>query len=1194
MKKFFLLFTFFVLTIAGVKAQLPDGSIAPDWTLVDLDGNTHHLQDYLDQGKTVYIDMFATWCGPCWNYHQTHALENLYQQYGPGGTDQVMVFGIESDLTTPTNCIYNVNCPSSKGDWTDGVSYPIIDCTSTNGPDFPNLYALSYYPTIYGICPNGQIWEIGQRQLNGLVNFLNDCPQPPPLAVSYTTTDISCSLDPIGAIYLTVSGGKTPYTYSWSNGATSSNLTNIAAGTYSCTVTDNKGDQVFTGDIVVNGPSSLMSITSQSGQDATCEQPNGSASVEVTGGDPAYTYSWTNGATTSTITGLFEGSYGVNITDSKGCTISTSIQINNIPSPTVMVSSDGQQLSCTNSTVTINSDGSSTGPQYQYSWTTNNGNIVSDPLAQEITVNAPGLYVLTIFDTQLGCFNANFIQINGATGLPIANAGSDEVLPCSGGVITLNGGASSTGSNFTYLWTTSNGNIVSDPNQITIDIDAPGTYTLKVTNTTNGCEASDQTSVTVDNSVAYTSTLHEISCNGQADGAIEINQTNYTYNWSNGATTNSIHNLSPGVYQVTIVNSAGCTATASFTMTQPEILSATYTGTDAQDANSNDGTASATPTGGKAPYSYLWSNGGTTQTITNLVPGLYTVVVTDANGCTTSGSYAVNVQGCTLAATADVNDASCYGTTSGSITLSLSNVTGTPSILWNTGATTSSLENIAAGSYSATIKDDGGCLTVVNVVVDQPSEIILSSVDQTNPACPQETTGSITVNADGGSGNFNYVWNTGTTGNNITGLAAGNYTVTITDDSGCDVVKDIHLNSNDTEKPNLRRKTSEIPLNENGTVDVTFDLINDGSSDNCSNYTILMNPEQFSCDDLGVRTIEVTMTDAAGNKSVKTVDVTIVDKTAPQWNNCPAGEILANTCNGLVGLDPTYSDNCGQAQIQQIKGIDIKSEFPLGNTVQEYVVVDASGNSNTCSFIVHRDVELQLNSVYKDASCNQLGSIEVITEGGSAPMQYSWDNGMEGNKNNVQPGTYKIIVTDNSGCAKELNLTIEGPYVYDVESEEVTLPSGDNANGAIDITLNGDATGLTFEWSKDNEVFANTEDISGLTKGVYTLKIKDGNGCVFGPFVYDLTVSGYDNRLDAQISIFPNPTKDVLSIRYEGKENNMNIQIFDGLGRRVDMKRVTLTNGMVQISTQSLSNGTYRMIIDNGSKMTVKQFVVIK
>lgn len=1194
MKKVLLLLTFFSLAFANVRAQLPDGANAPDWTLQDLNGNTHHLQDYLDQGKTVFIDMFATWCGPCWNYHQTHALENLYQQYGPGGTDQVMVFGIESDLSTPTNCIYNISCPSSKGDWTLGVSYPIIDCTSTNGPNFPNLYALSYYPTIYGICPNGQIWEVGQRQLSGLVNFMNNCPQPPPLAVSYTTQDISCSLAAIGSINLVASGGKSPYTYSWSNGATTNNLNNIPAGTYSCTVTDNKGDQVYTGDIVVNGPTSLVAITAQSSENSTCEQPNGSVSIEVTGGDPGYTYSWTNGATTPTVSGLFEGSYGVNVTDSKGCTTSTTLYVTNIPSPTVLVSDGGQQLSCSNPTVVINSNGSSTGSQYQYSWTTSNGNIVSDPLAHDITVNAPGLYVLTIFDTQLGCFNANFIQVNGASGLPIANAGSDEVLPCSGGEVTLNGGASSTGSNYSYQWTTTNGNIVSDPNKISINVDAAGTYILKVTNTSNGCEASDQTAVTVDNTVAYTTNVKDISCYGQANGVIEIDQTNYTFNWSNGATSNSIENLSPGSYQVTIVNSAGCTATASFTITQPDILSAVYTGTDANDADSNDGTATATPSGGSAPYTYLWSNGATTKTITGLTPGLYTAVITDAKGCSTSGSYAVNVQGCTLAATADVHDASCYGATTGSITLDLSNVTGTPSILWNNGETSATLENVPAGSYSATIRDDGGCLTVVNVVISQPSEIILSSVDQTNPACPQETTGTITVNAEGGAGNYSYAWSNGATGNSIEGLAAGVYTVTIADGSGCDVVKEVHLNSSDTEKPDLRLKTAEIPLNENGTVDVTFDMINDGSSDNCSDYTVKLTPEQFSCDQLGVRTIEVTMTDASGNKSIRMVDVTIVDNTAPQWANCPSGDFLANSCDGLAGLDLAYSDNCGQAQLQQIKGLDLKSVFPLGNTVQEYVLVDASGNSSTCTFNIHRDAELQLNSVYKDASCNHLGSIEVITEGGSAPMTFEWNNGMQGNQNNVQPGEYAIVVTDNSGCSKELELKIDGPYVYDVENAEVTLPSGGDANGAIDITLNGDANGLTFEWSKDNEAFANTEDISGLDKGIYILKIKDGNGCVFGPFVYDLTVSGFDNSLDAQIRIFPNPTKEVLSIKYEGRENNMNIQIFDGLGRRVDMKKVSLVNGLVQISTQSLSNGTYRMIIDNGTRMTVKQFVVIK
>lgn len=202
MKKRFLFLLFSIFALGSLKAQLPDGSQAPDWILTDLNGNTHHLQEYLDAGKTVYIDMFATWCGPCWNYHQTHTLKNLYEQYGPDGTDQVMVFGIESDISTPTNCLYDQNCPSSQGDWTAGVPYPIIDITATNGPNMPNNYALSYYPTIYGICPNGQITEVSQVGLATLVNFMNNCPQPPPLAMNYQVTDIHCSLSASGAINL--------------------------------------------------------------------------------------------------------------------------------------------------------------------------------------------------------------------------------------------------------------------------------------------------------------------------------------------------------------------------------------------------------------------------------------------------------------------------------------------------------------------------------------------------------------------------------------------------------------------------------------------------------------------------------------------------------------------------------------------------------------------------------------------------------------------------------------------------------------------------------------------------------------------------------------------------------------------------------------------------------------------------------
>ena len=1195
MKKRFLFLLFSIFALGSLKAQLPNGSQAPDWILTDLNGNTHHLQEYLDAGKTVYIDMFATWCGPCWNYHQTHTLKNLYEQYGPDGTDQVMVFGIESDISTPTNCLYDQNCPSSQGDWTAGVPYPIIDITATNGPNMPNNYALSYYPTIYGICPNGQITEVSQVGLATLVNFMNNCPQPPPLAMNYQVTDIHCSLSASGAINLSVFGGKSPYTYAWSTGATTQNLSNVPTGTYSCLITDSKGDQITTGNITVDGPTSLISIASQEAIQSTCEQSNGSVSVSATGGDPGYTYSWSNGASTPSINNLFAGTYSVNIVDAEGCSVSASLEVYNIPSPTVLISDNGQQLSCTNPSLVISSAGSSTGTEYTYSWTTSNGLIISDPLLTNITVGAPGLYVLTIYNTSLGCFNANFIQINGAVGLPIANAGSNEYLPCSGGEVSLSGSASSTGNNYTYLWTTTDGNILTDPTAVNIDVDQSGTYVLHVTNTTNGCVASDETVVEVDNNVNVTSSVSQIQCNGAANGSITINETNYNYTWSNGATTSSIEGLSVGSYQVTITNNAGCVSTQSFSITQPVVLTSTFSGTEATSANSNDGTITANPSGGTGPYTYVWSSGQTTKKITGLSPGSYSVIITDAHGCSTQGAYAINVQGCTLSAAPSVTNASCYGAQTGSVTLDLSNVTGTPSILWNTGATSATLEDVSAGSYSATIQDEAGCLTVVNVIISQPDEIALSAISSNGPQCPQDETGTIEITAEGGSGTFTYLWNNGSTESSIDGLSAGIYTVAITDGSGCSTSKEINLKSQDTEKPSLKLKTTEIAIEANGIALLDFPKIDDGSSDNCSDFTVTMVPSEFDCSSLGVQSVEVTLIDGSGNKTIKTVDVTVIDNTAPSWNNCPSGEFLANSCSGLVDLDLSYNDNCTEVLFEQIKGLALDVEFPLGNTSQEYVIIDASGNQNTCAFNVHRDLELQLNATHKNSSCNLLGSIEVTPDGGSNPISYEWENGYDGSKQDVQPGTYLIIVTDGSGCAKETSITIDGPYVYSVENSEVVTPQLGSNDGTIGIELNGPSDDLTFAWTKDGVAFASTEDISDLESGIYVLNISDANGCTFGPYTYDLTPSSvYDANFTSKLSVYPNPTADVLTVKYDGKESQMFVQIIDVLGRRVSMNNLNLVGGKVQISTQSLSNGTYRMIFDNGSKVAVKQFVVIK
>lgn len=157
----------------SLSAQLADGSIAPDFTVVDINGNSHTLYDYLDEGKVVIIDLFATWCGPCWGYHETHALGDAYDMYGPNGTDELMVFGIEGDGSTNSECLYGIaGCNSSTfGDWTEGVPYAIVENTL-----IPGLYDLAYWPTIYIIYPDRKVYEMGQAPLATIGDRLDDIP----------------------------------------------------------------------------------------------------------------------------------------------------------------------------------------------------------------------------------------------------------------------------------------------------------------------------------------------------------------------------------------------------------------------------------------------------------------------------------------------------------------------------------------------------------------------------------------------------------------------------------------------------------------------------------------------------------------------------------------------------------------------------------------------------------------------------------------------------------------------------------------------------------------------------------------------------------------------------------------------------------------------------------------------------------
>lgn len=166
MKKITLFFALVLLSFQG-NAQIADGSVAPDFTVTDINGVSHTLSTYLAAGKTVVIDVSATWCGPCWNFHNAKALEDLTIAYGPEGSDEVVVLFIEGDAAT-TSADLNGTTAATQGNWVAGTNYPIID-----GSNVGSLYQITYFPTVFRICPNGLVYEVGGRTASAIRTDLN-------------------------------------------------------------------------------------------------------------------------------------------------------------------------------------------------------------------------------------------------------------------------------------------------------------------------------------------------------------------------------------------------------------------------------------------------------------------------------------------------------------------------------------------------------------------------------------------------------------------------------------------------------------------------------------------------------------------------------------------------------------------------------------------------------------------------------------------------------------------------------------------------------------------------------------------------------------------------------------------------------------------------------------------------------------
>lgn len=583
--------------------------------------------------------------------------------------------------------------------------------------------------------------------------------------------------------------------------------------------------------------------------------------------------------------------------------------------------------------------------------------------------------------------------------------------------------ATATGSGpFTYSWAPSGGNAATATGL------CAGTYTVTVD---DGISCSPPTTQTV--TVGSTSTpvtvstpATNVSCNGGCNGTITANPTSgtgpYTYLWApGGQTTQTINGLCVGSYTVTVTDASGCTGTATYTITQPPALTSTASSTPAA-CTSNNGTATASPGGGVGPYTYSWSPGGaTTITATGLAPGIYTVTVTDANGCTTTATTTVaNTGGITSSITASGNIL-CFGNNNGTATATPAGGTGPYTYVWAPlGGNASTANNLPPGTYTCTITDANGCVSTTSVTITEPPQLTVSSAGL-DATCNGVCNGQVTSIPAGGVQPYSFMWSNGCTSPSCNSMCAGSYTVTITDANGCTTTSTSIVN----EPPALTGVTSTTPATcgqNDGSASVVA-----GGGTGAYTYSWSSGGTAATEPNLGIGTYTVTITDA--NSCTYTVTATVTNLNGVTAS--PAGS-TNESCFGACDGSAVVVVNTGTGPYTYAwtpSGGNAATATGLCGGTYTCTITDAMTCVTTVTFNIIGPAPVTAVAAANASVCTGSSTnLGVTPGGGTGPYTVVWNPGaLAGNNPSVTPATtttYTATVTDANGCSTTATQTI--------------------------------------------------------------------------------------------------------------------------------------------------------------------------
>jgi gliding motility-associated-like protein len=968
---------------------------------------------------------------------------------------------------------------------------------SASGPSGPFTFTLNGETNDTGLfegLSSGSYDVTIMDALNCPSVFVVNLSQPAPLQTIPLLADpILCFGDANAVVNAVVSGGTSPYSYQWSNGDTGSMATNVDVGTITVLVTDANGCQLST-NFGVNQPPAIQ--LTLAGNNVFCEgDTTGLVTVGATGGVGELQFLWdanTGFQTTPQATGITAGAYTVEVTDENGCVAIGQATVTSTPSFNLNTSAsvapcDGTPGGSASVTVT-----GSISPVHFYAWDASAGNQTS-----ATAINLPGgTYSVTVTNL-FGCAQVTTVTVPQLDGFDadISLSPTSCFNTSDGGAeLTITGGAPG----FTYLWS------VGGPSEpIRTNLPA-GLQSVQITDA-NGCFQAIEFVVDSPDPIVLSASATDVSCFDGTDGTATVSASGgvgaFTYAWEDAQDTPTATNLGAGTYSVTVTDGNGCQNEIVASLGEPDLLQVQATAVNALCAGTASGTLSATASGGAGGYSFLWSNTANTANVQDVPAGSYSVVVTDANGCTATAATTV-AQPQALSLNINAQNVSCSGDPDGSATATVSGGTMPYQYIWSNNQTTATASNLAVGTYSLVVVDANDCVIIDEVTLTSPNALSIVLVP-TNVLCNGGTNGGVIVQIAGGTAPFNYNWSNNSTASGLTQVPAGTYSLTITDANDCEDVAAVTLTEPEPLSATLGQTDALCHNGATGIAQVNAVFYGSNSAPlNNFTYQWNSNPPQFgaTAQNLnGGQTYTVTVTDASGCTFTQNIQI---------GNPAPIQASILSTapasCFGSSDGQATVQGGGGVAPYSYVwastaGGQQTATATNLAAGAYQVTVTDDSGCEIAVTANVNQPTAVNSSFSTERVACfgGSDGRASVNASGGTPPYSYSWNTGANTSaNNNLIAGWYNVSITDANGC-----LRVDSVQVFGPENPLQATAQGNNAScfgredGSIQVSANGGTP--PYRYSLNGLNFNGSSLQVAVEAGAYNVWVEDAKGCQF-------------------------------------------------------------------------------------------------